>query len=93
MVYKAEYIWIDGTEPTAKLRSKTKIVADGAELPDLGLRRFEHQPGHGRQERLRAEAGVHLSRPDPRRQRRARDVRGLRRRRQAAPDQHPRRAA
>ncbi|MFF3250763.1 glutamine synthetase [Actinacidiphila glaucinigra] len=31
MSYKAEYIWIDGTEPTAKLRSKTKILADGAE--------------------------------------------------------------
>ncbi|WP_431946340.1 glutamine synthetase [Actinacidiphila sp. bgisy167] len=31
MSYKAEYIWIDGTEPTAKLRSKTKIIADGAE--------------------------------------------------------------
>jgi glutamine synthetase len=24
--YRAEYIWIDGTEPTAKLRSKTKII-------------------------------------------------------------------
>ena len=54
MVYKAEYIWIDGTEPTAKLRSKTKIIADGAELPDLGLRRFEHEPGHRRPQRLRA---------------------------------------
>ena len=32
MSYKAEYIWIDGTEPTARLRSKTKILADGAEL-------------------------------------------------------------
>src|SRR3979409_2077067 len=31
MAYKAEYIWIDGTEPTAKLRSKTKVLADGAE--------------------------------------------------------------
>ncbi|MFC7221142.1 glutamine synthetase [Streptomyces polyrhachis] len=31
MAYKAEYIWIDGTLPTAKLRSKTKILADGAE--------------------------------------------------------------
>ena len=31
VAYKAEYIWIDGTEPTAKLRSKTKIIADGAE--------------------------------------------------------------
>lgn len=30
MVYKAEYIWIDGAQPTAGLRSKTKIIADGA---------------------------------------------------------------
>jgi len=33
----AEYIWIDGTEPTAKLRSKTKIVPDGADLPIWGF--------------------------------------------------------
>ena len=26
MVIKAEYIWIDGTEPTARLRSKTKVL-------------------------------------------------------------------
>ena len=32
--YQAEYIWIDGTEPTAKLRSKTKILAIGEE-PDI----------------------------------------------------------
>ncbi len=32
--YKAEYIWIDGTEPTAKLRSKTKIVPEG-EAPGI----------------------------------------------------------
>ena len=37
----AEYIWIDGQKPTAKLRSKTKIV-DGpvkslSELPDWGF--------------------------------------------------------
>jgi glutamine synthetase len=37
MAYKAEYIWIDGTEPTAKLRSKTKILQDGAELPIWGF--------------------------------------------------------
>src|SRR5690349_12938525 len=38
--FKAEYIWIDGTEPTAKLRSKTKIMDDeakGAELPIWGF--------------------------------------------------------
>ncbi|MFS4095868.1 glutamine synthetase [Streptomyces sp. AF1A] len=27
MTFKAEYIWIDGTAPTAKLRSKTKVIA------------------------------------------------------------------
>ncbi|GAA2233586.1 glutamine synthetase beta-grasp domain-containing protein [Streptomyces amakusaensis] len=37
MTFKAEYIWIDGTAPTAKLRSKTKILADGAELPLWGF--------------------------------------------------------
>jgi glutamine synthetase len=37
MAYKAEYIWIDGTEPTAKLRSKTKILQDGAGLPIWGF--------------------------------------------------------
>ena len=37
MAFKAEYLWIDGTEPTAKLRSKTKIVTDGAELPIWGF--------------------------------------------------------
>ena len=33
MSYKAEYIWIDGQKPTAKLRSKGKVLADGAEPP------------------------------------------------------------
>jgi glutamine synthetase len=37
MPYKAEYIWIDGTDPTAKLRSKTKIIDDGADLPIWGF--------------------------------------------------------
>ena len=31
MSYRAEYIWIDGTEPTPLLRSKTKILKDGEE--------------------------------------------------------------
>ena len=37
MAYRAEYIWIDGTEPTAKLRSKTKIAKDGAPLSIWGF--------------------------------------------------------
>jgi glutamine synthetase len=37
MPFKAEYIWVDGTRPTAKLRSKTKIVEDGAALPIWGF--------------------------------------------------------
>ena len=36
-----EYIWIDGNQPTAKLRSKTKIVngpvKDLSTLPDWGF--------------------------------------------------------
>ena len=35
--YKAEYIWIDGAEPTSKLRSKTKIVETGKEPPIWGF--------------------------------------------------------
>ncbi len=37
MSYRAEYIWIDGEEPTNKLRSKTKIVPDGVEPPIWGF--------------------------------------------------------
>ena len=37
MAYKAEYIWIDGTEPTAKLRSKTKVIDKGGDLPIWGF--------------------------------------------------------
>ena len=35
--YRAEYIWIDGTEPTPKLRAKTKIVNVGEEPPIWGF--------------------------------------------------------
>ena len=31
MAYQAEYIWIDGTEPSPLMRSKTKIMKDGKE--------------------------------------------------------------
>ena len=37
MRYRAEYIWIDGQKPTAKLRSKTKIVPDGEDPPIWGF--------------------------------------------------------
>jgi glutamine synthetase len=36
-VIKAEYIWLDGTEPTPKLRSKTKILPEGSKLPEWGF--------------------------------------------------------
>ena len=35
MPYQAEYIWLDGTEPTAQLRSKTKIIPDGVTTPPI----------------------------------------------------------
>ncbi len=41
MAIKAEYIWIDGTEPTAKLRSKTKILEKGKALADLPIWGFD----------------------------------------------------
>ena len=34
---KAEYIWIDGTEPTAQVRSKTKILSEGEGPPVWGF--------------------------------------------------------
>ncbi len=37
MAYRAEYIWIDGTEPTPQMRSKTKILDNGAEPPLWGF--------------------------------------------------------
>ena len=37
----AEYIWIDGYQPTANLRSKTKVmdnpITDLSEIPDWGF--------------------------------------------------------
>ncbi len=35
MPYQAEYIWIDGTEPTPLLRSKTKILKDDVTTPPM----------------------------------------------------------
>jgi len=37
VTYRAEYIWIDGTEPTAEVRSKTKIIPDGGEIGIWGF--------------------------------------------------------
>ena len=43
MAIKAEYIWIDGTEPTPQLRSKTKILADddSTDVGDMPLWGFD----------------------------------------------------
>ncbi len=35
MAYQAEYIWLDGTEPTPMLRSKTKILHDEVSEPPI----------------------------------------------------------
>ncbi len=37
MSYRAEYIFIDGSEPTREVRSKTKILADGESPPVWGF--------------------------------------------------------
>ena len=35
MAYQAEYIWLDGYQPTPMLRSKTKILADDVTDPPI----------------------------------------------------------
>ncbi|MDH3249538.1 MAG: glutamine synthetase beta-grasp domain-containing protein, partial [Acidimicrobiia bacterium] len=37
MAIRAEYIWIDGSEPTQKLRAKTKVLFNGDEPPIWGF--------------------------------------------------------
>jgi glutamine synthetase len=37
MAIQAEYIWLDGRQPTADLRSKTKILEKGEEPPVWGF--------------------------------------------------------
>jgi glutamine synthetase len=46
--YKAEYIWIDGTQPTALLRSKTRVLPSGTEAGLWGFDGSSTQqaPGH-----------------------------------------------
>ncbi len=46
--YKAEYIWIDGTKPTALLRSKTKVISAGHEPGIWGFdgSSTNQAPGH-----------------------------------------------
>ncbi|MCB9739578.1 MAG: glutamine synthetase beta-grasp domain-containing protein [Deltaproteobacteria bacterium] len=46
-VYKAEYIWIDGAKPTAKLRSKTKVLGIGEEPPVWGFDGSSTGQAHG----------------------------------------------
>ena len=91
--YKAEYIWVDGTQPTHKLRSKTQDRATRSGAAHLGLRRLEHPASDGRSLGLRAQAGIRVRRPDPRRRQQAGHVRGAAGQRRAASVQHPRGAA
>ena len=37
MAFRAEYIWIDGTEPSAQIRTKTKVLEDGEDFPTWGF--------------------------------------------------------
>ena len=89
MAYMAEYIWIDGTEPTAKLRSKTKVLADGADLPIWGFDGSSTNQAPGDQSDCVLQPVKSV--PDPIRG--GDDVlvmcRGAPHRHDAAPDQHP----
>ncbi len=63
MAFRAEYIWIDGSEPTKYLRSKTMVLPDEAELPIWGFdgSSTNQAPGHHSDCVLRPV----LSTPDP----------------------------
>ncbi|MEX1023667.1 MAG: glutamine synthetase GlnII [Planctomycetota bacterium] len=47
--YKAEYIWLDGTKPTALMRSKTKILEHGEAPPQWGFDGSSTNQAPGRQ--------------------------------------------
>ena len=51
-VYKAEYIWIDGKEPTHTLRSKTKVVPLGEDPPVWGYDGSSTNQAEGRESDL-----------------------------------------
>ncbi len=72
MSYQAEYIWIDGTEPSPLLRSKTRIVATGKEPGIWGFDGSSTNQATGQRLRLRAPARLHLPGPAPRPRRQAR---------------------
>ena len=94
MAYQAEYIWLDGTEPTPLLRTKTKILADGKEPPIWGFDGSSTKQATGEHSDCVLQPGLHLPRPAPRRRQHPGAVRGAQRRRhEAAPHQHPGAAA
>ena len=74
MSYQAEYIWIDGTEPSPLLRSKTRIVEDGKEPGIWGFDGSSTNQATGRRLRLCAPARLRLPGPAPGRGRQVGDV-------------------
>ena len=48
MVYRAEYIWVDGVRPTGGLRSKTRVLADGVVPPVWGFDGSSTEQAEGR---------------------------------------------
>ena len=89
--YKAEYIWIDGTEPTAKLRSKTKIVPEGDAPPIWGFDGSSTNQAPGSNSDCVLKPVFVVPGPDPRRQEQAGPQRGPAHRHEAASQQHARR--
>ena len=47
MTYRAEYLWIDGSEPTGEIRTKTKIVNNDEEPPIWGFDGSSTNQAHG----------------------------------------------
>jgi len=60
---KAEYIWIDGTEPTPRLRSKTKIIPPQVFAPEWGFDGSSTGQAEGSSSDCILQRAVHY--PDP----------------------------
>ena len=79
MVYKAEYIWIDGTEPTPQAALEDQDPRRRRDRsPVWGFDGSSTNQATGDKQRLRAQArSFSVPGPDPRRRQHARDVRGV----------------
>ena len=65
MSYQAEYIWIDGTQPSPLMRCKTRIVKSGKQPETWGFDGSSTNQAPGHNSDCVLDPGVHLPGSDP----------------------------